>query len=335
MGYRDSIANVARGLGGGKGAFLITGATGLIGSCLIDVLICANERYQSDYVIYALGRSRKKIIDKFGGNVIPIIQDVTEPLVVEYQFDYIVHAASNADPTTYATQPVETILTNIIGCKNVFEYGKCHKEARILLTSTFEVYGKIENVDVYTENMVGNIDFQKLRNGYPESKRCAEMLLNSYVEEYGVNGVIARLCSIYGPTMSKGDSKAHAQFLRNAISGDNIVLKSKGLQKRTYCYVVDAVSAIFTILFKGKIGEVYNISNDESVATIAEVANTIASMVKRKVIFEQPEQIEMQGFSKPQNCILNNDKLKGLGWKGRFTLQKGMKETLEVLKSGR
>mgnify|MGYP000691830324 FL=1 len=108
--------------------------------------------------------------------------------------------------------------------------------------------------------MSGMIDQTILRNGYPESKRCCELLVRSYVEEFGINAVIARLPSVYGPTMLRSDSKAHAQFIRNALNGENIILKSKGDQRRTYCYVVDAASAIFKILSAGENGEIYNIS---------------------------------------------------------------------------
>lgn len=132
--------------------------------------------------------------------------------------------------------------------------------------------------------MVGLVDFHMLRNGYTESKRCAEMLVNSYIDEYGIDAVICRLASIYGPTMLLNDSKAHAQFIRNALHGENIALKSKGEQRRTYCYVLDAVSALFMVLSKGEIGEAYNIANENSVASIADVASCCAKIVGTKVV---------------------------------------------------
>ena len=154
-----------------------------------------------------------------------------------------------------------------------------------------------------------------------------------YVDEYDVNVNVARLSSIYGPTMADNDSKAHAQFLRNALLGKDIVLKSKGLPRRTYCYVVDAVTGILTVLFKGVKCESYNISNEKSVSSIAEVAQTVADIAGRKVIFELPSEIEEKGFSKPQNCILDNHKLRGLGWEGKYTLAEGMLETYTILKN--
>ncbi len=296
-------------------------------------MLYANENLAANYKIYALSRSEKKLEKRFGNKIVPIIQDIGQPLNISVYFDFIIHAASNADPIMYATQPAETILTNIIGNKNVLDYCKKNLSTKMILTSTFEVYGKIADTDIYTEDMSGIIDFQILRNGYPESKRCAEILLKSYVEEYGINAVIARLASTYGPTMLKNDSKAHAQFIRNAVNKEDIVLKSEGVQKRTYCYVIDAVSALFTLLFKGQSGEIYNIANENSVASIAEVAKLCASISGTSVIFYMPNKVEKKGFSVPQNCILDNDKLKKLGWNGRYGLLDGLRETIEALET--
>jgi len=330
--YFDGINKVAKSLSIKSGIILVTGATGLIGSCIIDVLLAANSMYNADYKIYALGRDRNKIVSRFGNKVVPIVQNIVDKLPINVEYDYIIHAASNADPRTYAIQPVETVLTNVIGNNNIFEYCRYHKKTRVILTSSFEVYGKIENHDIYKEEDCGILDFQILRNGYPESKRCAEILLHSYVEEYNIDAVIARLSSIYGPTMQVNDSKAHAQFIRNALHGDNIVLKSKGLPRRTYCYVTDAASAILYVLFNGKTGEVYNIANEKSIASIAEVAQTIAGIVGTSVVFDFPDEIESKGFSKPQNCILDNSKLRKLGWHAEYILENGMRETIQTLK---
>ena len=330
--YFDGINKVAKSLSIKSGIILVTGATGLIGSCIIDVLLAANSMYNADYKIYALGRDRNKIVSRFGNKVVPIVQNIVDKLPINVEYDYIIHAASNADPRTYAIQPVETVLTNVIGNNNIFEYCRYHKKTRVILTSSFEVYGKIENHDIYKEEDCGILDFQILRNGYPESKRCAEILLHSYVEEYNIDAVIARLSSIYGPTMQVNDSKAHAQFIRNALHGDNIVLKSKGLPRRTYCYVTDAASAILYVLFNGKTGEVYNIANEKSIASIAEVAQTIAGIVGTSVVFDFPDEIESKGFSKPQNCILDNSKLRKLGWHAEYILDNGMRETIQTLK---
>lgn len=330
--YITSIRKIAAEIDVDGGSVLVTGATGLIGSCLVDVFIEANHTFGKHFVVYALGRSKEKIYRRFGntGEIHCIAQNVTETINID-RLNYIVHAASNADPKSYALYPVETILTNILGAKNVLEYAK-KKGSRVLLTSSFEVYGKL-NQDYYAENDYGVVDLDLIRSCYPESKRMAESLFKSYHDEYNVDCVTTRLSSIYGPTMQDNDSKAHAQFLRNGLEGKNIVLKSKGMQKRTYCYVMDAVSGLLAVLFHGASGEAYNVANDQSIATIAEVAQTIAEISGTKVVFDIPDDIESKGFSKPQNCILKTDKIKAIGWQGKYGLREGVSETLEILKA--
>ncbi len=329
--YRNSVNSVASELPVKGGRILVTGATGLIGSCIVDVCLAANVLFDKKYEVFALGRSKEKLLGRFGTNerLHYVIQDITEPIITE-DLDYIIHAASNADPRSYALYPVETIMTNIQGAKNVLDYCK-GKETRSLFTSSFEVYGKLEK-DEYDEDQYGIIDLNMIRSSYPESKRTAEMLFKSYADEYGVDCVIARLSSIYGPTMKQDDSKAHAQFIRNALAGENIILKSKGNQIRTYCYVMDAVSGLLAVLFKGSSGESYNVANESSIASIAELAQIIADFAGTKVIFDLPDEIESKGFSKPQNCILKTDKLKELGWMGKYDLQTGIRETISILK---
>lgn len=335
--YRKALGRTAGQLPDIPLSFLITGATGLIGSCMVDTLLYANQELGRSYRIYALGRNRKKLEERFSyaknaSGLKFVVQDICEPIDSEIEADYIIHAASNADPMSYAKYPAETLLTNIHGTKSVLDYCRKHADSRVLLTSTFEVYGRNPSADVYSEDTDGTIALNAVRSCYPESKRCAEVLLRSYIDEYGIDGVIARLCSIYGPTMQLGDSKAHAQFIRNGLANEQIVLKSKGLQKRTYCYVMDAVSALFAVLFKGSTGEAYNISNENSVATIAEVAKTVADLCETEVVFELPDEREKKGYSKPQNCILNNDKLRRLGWKGHYTLRQGLEETMRIMR---
>lgn len=333
--YKQALLRGLDGLSLPDGNILITGASGLIGSCLIDMLMLANSKGHN-YNLYALGRNKRKLIERFksyeGNPFLHFIeQDICSPLDVSIVFDYIVHGASNADPRKYALFPVETMITNLQGTYNILSYCKEHKKTKLILLSTFEVYGN-RGFDEYTEDQFGIIDVNSVRSSYPESKRSAEIMTRSFVEEYGIYAMIARLCSIYGPSMATDDSKAHAQFLRKALNKNDIILKSKGNQRRSYCYVIDAVTGILCILAKGVNSEVYNIANENSIATIAEVANTIAKIVGVDVVYDLPSDIEIRGFSNPQNCILNNERLITLGWKGHYSLIDGLEETMAVLK---
>ena len=336
--YQQALRKIVRTVEVRDKNFLITGATGLIGSCIIDLLMaCNNLGYNNN--IYALGRSAKKLQDRFPNYINSplfhiIEQNIIEPISGSVEFDFIFHGASNADPVSYAKYPVETMTTNILGTNNVLEYGKSHPDCKLLIMSTFEVYGD-KGQDEYTETDAGIIDFNAFRSCYPESKRSVEILSRCYHSEYDVDVRVARLSSIYGPTMAVDDSKAHAQFLKKAINGENIVLKSKGLQKRTYTYVIDAVTALMCVMFKGQPGESYNISNEKSIATIAEVAGICAKLAGTNVVFDIPSELEAKGFSKPQNCIFDNSKLKELGWEGHYSIKDGLLDTYNILLQGK
>ena len=334
--YREALERVLPEVAIKDGKVLVTGATGLIGSCIIDLLMLSNEHGRR-FEVYALGRSKEKLSARFDAfkqskHLHFVEQDIVKPLESGISYDYIIHGASNADPRNYALYPAETMLINLEGAKNVLNYCKENLNTKVLLMSSFEMYGNAGK-DVYSESDCGVLDINMIRSCYPESKRCMEIMARCYVDEYGVNAVIGRLSSIYGPTMAKNDSKAHAQFIRNGLDGENIVLKSKGEQRRTYCYVIDAVTGLLCVLAKGEKGEAYNIANENAVVSIADVANTVANLARTKVVFDLPDDVEKKGFSVPQNCILDNSKLRSLGWKGNYNLQQGIKETMAVLGS--
>ena len=334
--YQAAVGRTAARLKQNHGAVLVTGASGLIGSAVIDCLLWANAHAGASFRVTALGRNGEKLRRRFSyapeSEVTVLAQDICAPLVCSTAPDFVLHAASNADPRTYALYPVETLLTNVRGAENVLRFcTETNPAARVLLTSTFEVYGKAEGKDVYAETDAGVTDINAVRSCYPESKRCAEILTRCWAEEYGLNSVIARLSSVYGPTMAANDSKAHAQFLRRALAGESIVLKSEGLQKRSYTYLFDAVDALLFLLFSDAKGA-FNVSNEQSVATIREVAETTAALANVPVTFDLPDETERRGFSRPQNCVLDNALLRSLGWRGRYPLKEGLAETLAVLR---
>ena len=327
--YRNSLDKIAESIPVTGGRVLVTGASGMIGSCLVDAMVRANQKYHANYQIYALSRNEKRLKERFSysDDVHIIAQDISEQIQVD-GLDYILHTASAADPRSYTVYPAETILTNVQGAKSVLDY--CEgKKTRALLTSTFEVYGKLDQ-DEYSEEDFGRIDENQLRSVYPESKRVAELLFRAYHAEYGVDCLIARLPSVYGPTMSAGDNKAHAEFIRNAIQGEKIVLKSTGLQKRTYSYVMDIVDGLFFLLFRGNQGEVYNVANPDSVITIADLAKMIATISGTDVMYNILNEKEQSVYSRPQNIILKTEKIKQLGWQAKYDLFDGISDTLKI-----
>lgn len=309
-------------------SFLVTGANGLIGSYLIFFLDYLNKEYNAGIKIYAMSRSKERLEKSLSGADVDIIeQDLNESLKQKIDADYIIHAASNAHPLAYSKDPVGTMKTNLVGTMNLLE-GIQNPNSKFLYISSGEIYGS--NVDhAFTENDLGIVDTKSVRSCYPESKRAAETLCMAYNAQFGVHVNVARLCYVYGPTITDSNSRADAQFLRNALDGEDIVMKSEGAQRRTYCYVADTVAALLTILVKGADAEVYNIANPNSIVSVREYAATLCEITGVNLKFELPDEVEKRGYSKSSDSILDASKLINLGWKPVYGIKDGLTQTIE------
>lgn len=303
---------------------LISGGTGFIGSAIIDVIKCRNECFFNDIKVISL--SRHKQTDK--ENITYLSMDVTKPLDISGNIDYILHLASNTHPAQYATDPVGTIETNVFGCSNLLRLAVEKNIKRFLLASSVEIYGQCADYPV-DESFCGYIDCNTVRAGYNESKRVSESLVQSYKSQYGIDSVIVRLARCFGKDETKKDTKAMAQFISCASNGENIVLKSKGNQRYSYCYYLDAVSAIIKVLLDGISGEAYNVSDDDEGMNLADIAEYIATLCDRKVVFDLND--AEKGVSKATYALLNCDKLKDLGWKPLFSLKEGINRSIDVV----
>lgn len=319
---------------------LISGATGLIGSFFVDVIMYQNEKMGLNCKIIALGRNAEYAKGRFKrywgmNNFCFVVCDVNLPIEFECpeQIDFVLHFASNTHPVAYATEPIDTIMTNIIGTKNMLEFASRHKASRCVFASSNEVYGENRgDVEKFDELYCGYIDCNTLRAGYPESKRCGEALCQAYIKQRRLDIVIARLTRSYGPTLLKSDTKALSQFLYKGIRGEDIVLKSSGTQFYSYTYVSDAVSGIFWVLFQGKCGEAYNIADEASDIMLKDLAAIIAEFTRRSVIFELPSEVEKLGFSKATKARMDSSKLKKIGWQARYDIRSGIKRTIDIIK---
>ena len=171
-----------------------------------------------------------------------------------------------------------------------------------------------------------------MRAGYPESKRCGEALCQAYIKQKDMDIVIPRLTRSYGLTMLMSDTKAISQFIRKAINGEDIVLKSEGTQYYSYTYMADAVCGVLYVLLLGEKGEAYNIADGTSDITLRDLAQTIAETVGRKVVFEIPDAVESSGYSKATKARIDAKKLQSLGWNAIYNIENGVKRTVEILK---
>lgn len=322
-------------------SILITGASGLVGSYLVDVLMYKNNMDELNCKLYAIGRKVEEAKAKFNkywdsDNFEFIVHDVNVPMVLENVkiVDYILHMASNTHPIAYSTDPIGTITTNIIGTNNLLDFAIKYNTARFAFVSSNEIYGENRgDVEFFDEYYCGYIDSNTMRAGYPESKRCGETLCQAYKKQKNLDVVIPRLTRSYGPTILKTDTKAISQFISKSIAGEDIILKSKGTQYYSYTYVSDAVSGLLTVLFKGENGEAYNIADKKSDIMLKDLATIIAEYSRNKVVFELPDDIERIGYSKATKARLNGSKIKKLGWTLKYDIKTGIRRTLDILKT--
>ena len=309
-----------------EGNVLVTGATGLIGSCLVDLLM----QYSLCHVC-AMGRNRQRAEQRFKAYAdnprFHFLQhDISTPLLCQEDFHYIIHAASNASPNFFQQSPVEVMKANLNGVCHLAEYGLKHQMKRMVYISSGEIYGEGDG-NIFTEQSSGYIDILSPRACYPSSKRASETLCTSYAKEYGADIVIARLCHTYGPYFTEADNRVYAQFIRNVLKGEDIVMKSRGEQYRSWIYVVDCAAAILTLLTKGNSGEAYNVADESSNITIRQLAEKIAAISGQQVVME----ITDDGNTTPiTKAVFSTHKIEQLGWKPQFSIDEGLQHTIQT-----
>ena len=302
---------------------LIAGSTGMIGSFLVHVLM--RKRYIRK--ILAIGRNEKiaekRFKEYFDSPQFSFIQqDINFPLLNIPTADYVLHLASNTHPVAYASDPIGTIISNIIGSRNLLEYAYSSRAQRFLFASSVEIYGENKgDTEYFDESYCGYIDCNTMRAGYSEGKRAGEALCQAYLRQYNLDVVIARLARTYGPTMLLSDTKAVSQFIKKGIKKQNIVLKSEGNQLYSYNYVADSVSGLLTILLKGRKGEAYNIADKKSDITLRDLAKLIAAYAGTEVVFQLPDEVESAGYSKATKAIMDSKKIQNLGWHARWNIK--------------
>lgn len=317
---------------------LVTGASGLICSAIVDLLIRYNETMHAGINIKAAGRSVEKLKNRFCPfSDEPYLKCVFfDAAKAENEFnlaaDYIIHGASNASPDRIVKEPVETMMSNFWGLKNLLDQAKVSRTKRVLFISSSEVYGNKENNLPFHESEYGFIDLLNSRNSYSVGKRAAETLCASYRDEYGVDSVIVRPGHVYGPTAAETDQRVSSNWAYAAARGVDIVMKSDGSQIRSYCYCLDCASAILKVLLTGESGLAYNIANPESVISIKELALFLSQTAGVKLISEHPTENEKKGFNPMRNSSLDVSSLTNLGWRGLFDAEKGLSHTVKIIR---
>ena len=308
---------------------LVTGATGLIGRALVQHLSSLGLK------VYASCRSSEKFKACFHDfpDIVPVYGDICTLDINSLSVDYIIHAASTTTSKDFVEHPVETIRTAVGGTLNILDQCKRKQLKGFVYISSMEAFGvtPADNRDI-RETDLGYIDVMNVRSSYSESKRLCENLCASYASEYGIPAKVIRLAQTVGPGVSYTDNRVTVQFARSVIEGKDIVLKTEGKTKRPILYIDDAVSAILTVLLKGKAGDCYTAANPETFCTIRDTAEAIIHDIaqdKIKLVFD----LDPNAGYAPDICLnLNVDKLKALGWEPKVGLVEAYRRLIESLK---
>lgn len=314
---------------------MITGASGMVGSYMLYVLLMLNDEKHYGIKVDAVMRNVNKLPEEIRNHedVNVVVADVTKDIPDVGDIDYIIHAASPASPLIMQNQPVETIAANTIGTFKTLELAKEKNAEGYLFISSREIYGQPdEGQEFFYENTYGFVDQLNPRSCYSEGKKAAETMCVCFHEEYGLNTKIARLAHTYGPGMSIYDGRVQADFLKNVYHNEDIVLKSEGTAVRTYTYIADAIAGMYRILLDSE-DIVYNIGNEAGKVSIRDLAEILVSIYPErglKLVFDIPEG-GTKGTAPYTLGILSSEKLRKLGWNPKYSVKDGFKRTLEYL----
>lgn len=314
---------------------LVTGASGFMASTIIDLLLSVNKTYNLNCKVYGLLRNIEKGKENIFLNEDPnfsfIVSDVIDVIDQGVNFDIIFHAASNASPKFYGKDPVGTMTANIIGTYKLLELTKRWGTTEFIYFSSAEVYGiSHEHSKPTAEQDYGYIDIGQVRSCYSESKRASETLGISYNHQFGSPFKIIRPFHTYGPKIDLNDGRVFADFVRDIINGLDLVIHSDGKAQRAFCYISDAISAIFHILFYGENGLSYNIGNPNGLLSINDLAKILltlrpkTSTTVNRIVLDQKDYIASNiSFIAP-----NIDRLIQLGWSPKTSVRSGFERTI-------
>lgn len=265
----------------GGATVLITGAAGFLPAYLVETLLHLNEVRGLGIRVLALVRNRERAERRFLAHagredLTLVIQDVSEAPRFSGPVDFIIHAASQASPKYYGSDPVGTLLPNILGTRHMLELAREQGVRSLLFISAGEVYGRLREDQFPTrETDLGAVDPTDLRSCYAESKRMAETMCVAWHHQFGVPARIARPFHTYGPGLDLTDGRVFADFVSDLLARRPLILRSDGLARRAFCYLADATAGFFTILLRGENGTAYNVANPQGELSIREMADLL------------------------------------------------------------
>ena len=268
---------------------LIAGGAGFIGSHLVDRLLEAGDTVvvldnfltgRAENLSHLRGHERLEVVE---GDVI----DPIGPAILARQFSHVVNAACAASPQRYQADPEHTLLTNVVGTRNLLRLAE-RDGAQLLLTSTSEIYGEPE-VHPQPEDYRGSVNCTGPRACYDEGKRAAEALCFDYDRAGRVEVRVVRIFNTYGPRMDPEDGRVVSNLLCQAIRGEPITVYGDGQQTRSYCFVADLVEGLVRLMdHKGPQPGPINLGNPEELSVAELVGRVLALSGSRSAVTYLP-----------------------------------------------
>lgn len=315
--------------------FVIAGATGFLGRYMVMTLAYLNRNIlENKCEIIAICRDGNKAQDMFSEYMNEdyfhlLIQRVEDALPDIQRVDYIIHAASDAVTSKFELYPADIMNANVAGTVNLLNLARKHDVKKFLYFSSGAVYGNIpgDKSDI-SEKDSFPLDFTDISNCYAEGKRAGEALCRAYWKQYGIPTVSVRISHTYGPGINIDDGRVFSDFVKRILQRENLVIKGSGNDVRPFCYIEDAVTAFFLLLFSGAGGEAYNMANREETYTIKELADKLAGEVfpERNLSVEGDNLVKQKITNKQK---INIEKLKQLGWEPMINIEEGFRRTVQ------
>lgn len=311
--------------------YLITGATGLIGSALVKKLSADGANLTCPV------RNIDKAKSMFEENVVNNVSWVETPLEeylaqLDDSFDYIIHCASPTASKYFVEKPVETMLFNTGTTTSLLEYCRNHSVKGMVYLSSLESYGTVlDDSKAIAEDFQGYVNPMEARSSYNMAKRMCESLCHSYAIEYDAPVKVVRLTQTISPYISDSDVRVFAQFARHAANGEDIELHTEGTAARQYIHIDDAVGAILCVLYKGVAGEAYNAAREDSYISVRDMAQFVQENFNPtgKVVIHKRDDM---GYAPTTKLKLDTNKLRVLGWEAKYSLYEMFDDLICCLK---
>ena len=317
---------------------LVAGANGFLPAYMVETLLSLSEQgIIQDTKIIALVRDEKKAFTRFPSylsrkDLSILVQDIAQSFTIPGAVDHIIHAASQASPKYYGSDPVGTLNANVLGTNNLLSIAREKGSASFFYFSSGEVYGEVEEKsNPIKEQTYGYLDPMNVRSCYAESKRMGETMCISWSHQYGIPVKIVRPFHTYGPGMRLDDGRVFADFVADIVQNRNIVMKSDGSALRSFCYLADATAGFFTVLLRGRNREAYNIGNSDVEVSVLQLATILTGLFPERglsVVRQQGSTTSTYLKSTVNRACPDISKARSLGWSPRYSLKEGFTRTI-------